>query len=133
MGTCRSDENKMLWGSFSWKTSVPPSVISVSHQRLPAALQVATSQLCYKSLSSHTRVALTRRADRFALAFPLHGMTIQTRVSNCSQRKPAENRQGVIARKVKLMYYLWNNLHKPYQTRRKCSVCIWTWKSNWKK
>ena len=127
-----SDENKMLWGIFSWKTSVPLSVIRASHQRLPAALQATTSQLYYKSLSSYTTVALTHRADRFALAFPLRGMTIQTRVSNWSQRKPAENGQGVIARKVKLMYSSWNNLHKIYQRRRKCSVCIWTWKNNWK-
>lgn len=57
-------------------------------------------------------MALTHRADRFALAFPLCGMTVQTRVSNWSQRKAAENGQGVTARKVKLMYYWWNNLHK---------------------
>lgn len=104
----------------------------VSHQRLPAALQVSTSRLYYKSLSSHTTVALTHRADRFALAFPLRGMTVQTRVSNWSQRKTAENGQGVTARKVKLMYYWWNNLHKIHQTRMKYSVFIWTWKNNWK-
>lgn len=59
-------------------------------------------------------------------------MTIQTRVSTGSQRKLAENGQGVIAGKVKLMYYLWNNLDKIYPIRIKCSVCIWTWKNYWK-
>lgn len=83
-----SDRNKILW-----KTSVPLSVIMSVTSVSWAALQVSTSRLYYKSLSSHTTLALTHRADRFALVFPLRGMTAQTRVSHWSQRKAAENRQ----------------------------------------
>lgn len=98
----------------------------------PAALRVITSQLCHKSLSSHTPVASTHRADTYALAFPFRAMVIQTGLSTWSQRKPTESGQIVIARKVKLMFCLRNNLDKIYQARLNCSVCIGTWKNNWK-